>query len=97
MKNGVLLAITLQPCFLLMMEFYSTGFMILHTVSFFVFLLVLPQSKLRHIVTSPSNMFLSPKDRPKGAMRDIGNLMEAEDIETVGAELIENFYLETTT
>ena len=64
---------------------------ILHTVSFFVFLLVLPQSKLRHIVTSPSNMFLSPKDRPKGAMRDIGNLMEAEDIETVGAELIENF------
>jgi Fe-S oxidoreductase len=64
---------------------------ILHTVSFFLFLLVLPQSKLRHIVTSPSNMFLSPKDRPKGAMRDIGNLMEAEDIETVGAELIENF------
>ena len=64
---------------------------ILHTVSFFVFLLVLPQSKLRHIITSPSNMFLSPKDRPKGAMRDIGNLMEAEDIETVGAELIENF------
>ena len=64
---------------------------ILHTVSFFVFLLVLPQSKLRHIVTSPSNMFLSPKDRPKGAMKDIGNLMEAEDIETVGAELIENF------
>ena len=31
------------------------------------------------------------KERPKGAMRDIGNLMEAEDIETVGAELIENF------
>ena len=64
---------------------------ILHTVSFFVFLLVLPQSKLRHIITSPVNMYLSPKERPKGAMRDIGNLMEAEDIETVGAELIENF------
>ena len=30
-------------------------------------------------------------------MRDIGNLMEAEDIETVGAELIEKFYMETIT
>ena len=36
-------------------------------------------------------MFLSPKDRPKGAMKDIGNLLEAEDIDTVGVEVIENF------
>ena len=57
---------------------------ILHVISFFVFLIVLPQSKLRHIVTSPVNMYLSPKDRPKGAMRDIGNLMELDDIDTVG-------------
>ena len=64
---------------------------ILHVISFFVFLISLPQSKLRHIITSPVNMFLSPKDRPKGAMKDIGNLLEAEDIETVGAEVIENF------
>ena len=64
---------------------------ILHVVSFFIFLISLPQSKLRHIITSPVNMFLSPKDRPKGAMKDIGNLLEAEDIETVGAEVIENF------
>ena len=64
---------------------------ILHVVSFFVFLISLPQSKLRHIITSPVNMFLSPKDRPKGAMKDIGNLLEAEDIDTVGVEVIENF------
>ena len=36
-------------------------------------------------------MYLSPKDRPKGAMKDIGNLLEAEDIDTVGVENIENF------
>ena len=64
---------------------------ILHVISFFVFLIVLPQSKLRHIITSPVNMFLSPKDRPKGAMKDIGNLLEAEDIDTVGVEVVENF------
>ena len=64
---------------------------ILHVISFFVFLISLPQSKLRHIITSPVNMFLSPKDRPKGAMKDIGNLLEAEDIDTVGVEVIENF------
>ena len=64
---------------------------ILHVISFFIFLISLPQSKLRHIITSPVNMFLSPKDRPKGAMKDIGNLLEAEDIDTVGVDVIENF------
>ena len=64
---------------------------ILHVISFFIFLIVLPQSKLRHIVTSPVNMYLSPKERPKGAMKDIGNLMELDDIDSVGVELIENF------
>ena len=70
--------------------FHRTSW-ILHVISFFVFLISLPQSKLRHIITSPVNMFLSPKDRPKGAMKDIGNLLEAEDIDTVGVEVIENF------
>ena len=64
---------------------------VLHVVSFFVFLIAMPLSKLRHIITSPINMFMSPKDRPKGAMRDIGNLMEAEDIDSVGAEIIDHF------
>ena len=64
---------------------------VLHVVSFFVFLIAMPLSKLRHIITSPINMFMSPKVRPKGAMRDIGNLMEAEDIDSVGAEIIDHF------
>ena len=64
---------------------------ILHVVSFFVFIILLPQTKLRHIITSPINMYLSPKTRHKGAMRDIGNLLEATDIDTVGASEVENF------
>ena len=55
---------------------------------FFVFLIVLPQSKLRHIVTSV-NMYLSPKTS-QGAIKILGTL-EAEDIDTVGVENIENF------
>ncbi|MDA2969725.1 MAG: (Fe-S)-binding protein [Actinomycetota bacterium] len=64
---------------------------ILHVVLFLVFLIALPLSKLRHMITSPLNMFFSPKDRPKGAMKDIGNLLEMADIDTVGVEGIEDF------
>ncbi len=65
-------------------------FWIIHAVAFFAFLIVLPTTKLRHMVTSPANMFMSPNDRPKGAMRAIPNLMENE-IETIGAAVIEDF------
>lgn len=58
-----------------------------HVVSFAVFLVVLPVTKLRHMVTSPTNMFFGAKERPKGAMRPMPNLMEADDIETIGASL----------
>lgn len=58
-----------------------------HVGSFVAFLVVLPLSKLRHMFTSPVNMFLSPRDRHKGAMRPMPNLLEAEDIETIGAAL----------
>ncbi len=64
---------------------------VLHVLSFFVFLIAIPLSKLRHIFTSPINMFMSPKERPKGAMKFIGNLLEAEDIDTVGAEIVDHF------
>ena len=64
---------------------------VLHVVSFFVFLIAIPLSKLRHIFTSPINMFMSPKERPKGAMKFIGNLLEAEDIDNVGTEIIDHF------
>jgi Fe-S oxidoreductase/nitrate reductase gamma subunit len=62
-----------------------------HAAAFMAFLLVLPTTKLRHMVTSPANMFLSPKDRPKGAMKPIANLMEAEDIDVIGAASIAEF------
>ena len=62
-----------------------------HIASFLLFLIVLPTTKLRHMVTSPANMFLSAKDRPKGAMREMPNLLEADDIETIGASVISEF------
>jgi Fe-S oxidoreductase len=62
-----------------------------HVASFFAFLVVLPTTKLRHMFTSPVNMFLSPRQRPKGAMREMPNLMEATDIETVGASVVGEF------
>ncbi len=64
---------------------------ILHALSFLAFLVVLPTTKLRHMVTSPVNMFLSPRERPAGAMREMPNLMEAADIESIGANLIGEF------
>ena len=63
----------------------------LHVVSFLAFLVVLPTTKLRHMVTSPVNMFLGPRERPPGAMREMPNLMEADDIETVGAAMVGEF------
>jgi Fe-S oxidoreductase/nitrate reductase gamma subunit len=62
-----------------------------HVASFLGFLVVLPTTKLRHMVTSPANMFLSPRERPVGAMRDMPNLMEVDDIETVGASVVGEF------
>lgn len=58
-----------------------------HVLTFVTFLVVLPLTKLRHMLTSPVNLFLSPHDRPKGAMRPMPNLMEADDIETIGASV----------
>jgi Fe-S oxidoreductase len=60
---------------------------VVHAGSFLAFLVALPVTKLRHMLTSPTNMFLSARERPKGAMRPLPNLMEAEDIETVGVAL----------
>ncbi|HJQ77903.1 MAG TPA: heterodisulfide reductase-related iron-sulfur binding cluster [Acidimicrobiia bacterium] len=59
-----------------------------HVVTFLGFLVVLPLTKLRHMLTSPANLYLSARERPKGAMREMPNLMEAEDIESVGASLV---------
>ena len=64
---------------------------IVHVISFMAFLVVLPTTKLRHMVTSPANMFLSPNQRPKGAMREMPNLLEADDIESIGASVVGDF------
>ena len=40
-----------------------------HALGFAAFCIVLPITKLRHVLTSPVNMALSPRERPKGAMR----------------------------
>jgi Fe-S oxidoreductase/nitrate reductase gamma subunit len=63
---------------------------IVHVVSFVLFLVILPGTMLRHMFTSPLNMYLSPKDRPKGAMKPMPNLMETE-LETFGASVVEDF------
>jgi Fe-S oxidoreductase/nitrate reductase gamma subunit len=64
---------------------------IIHAVSFFAFLVVLPTTKLRHMFTTPVNLALSPKVRPKGAMKEVPNLMEATDIDSVGAGTVGEF------
>ena len=63
---------------------------VLHVVTFIAFLVILPTTMLRHIFTSPLNMYLSEKDRPKGAMKPMPNLMETE-LETFGASVVEDF------
>ena len=62
----------------------------LHVVSFLGFLAILPITKLRHMFTSPMNMYLSDRERPKGAMKPMPNLMETE-LESFGAVKIEDF------
>jgi len=70
---------------------WHQAFWISHAVAFVVFLVVLPTTKLRHAVTSPTNLALSPRSRPKGAMSPVPNLMEATDIETIGASRVGEF------
>ena len=57
---------------------------VVHVVAFLAFLVILPTTKLRHMITSPMNMYLKDTDRPKGAMKPMPNLMETE-LETFGA------------
>ncbi|MGQ0802882.1 MAG: 4Fe-4S dicluster domain-containing protein, partial [Actinomycetota bacterium] len=61
-----------------------------HFASFVAFLVILPTTMLRHMFTSPMNMYLRDRDRPKGAMKPLPNLMETE-LETFGANAVEDF------
>ena len=61
-----------------------------HVVSFVVFLALLPITMLRHMFTSPLNMYLRDRERPKGAMRAMPNLAETS-LESFGASVVEDF------
>lgn len=61
-----------------------------HVLAFAAFLILLPMTMLRHMLTSPLNMYLKDKERPKGAMKAMPNLAETE-LETFGASVVEDF------
>ncbi|MBK9179978.1 MAG: 4Fe-4S dicluster domain-containing protein [Acidimicrobiales bacterium] len=63
---------------------------VVHVVAFLAFLVILPITMLRHMFTSPLNMYLRDRERPKGAMRAMPNLMETE-LETFGAATVSDF------
>jgi Fe-S oxidoreductase/nitrate reductase gamma subunit len=63
---------------------------IAHILSFVAFLILLPTTMLRHMFTAPINMYLRDRERPKGAMRAMPNLMETE-LESFGASTVEDF------
>ncbi|GAC1539089.1 MAG: heterodisulfide reductase-related iron-sulfur binding cluster [Acidimicrobiales bacterium] len=63
---------------------------VVHVLAFFVFVAIVPITKMRHMFTSPMNMYLSDRDRPKGAMKPLPNLAETE-LESFGANLISDF------
>jgi len=63
---------------------------IAHVISFIAFLAIIPGTMLRHMFTSPLNMYLSPRERPKGAMRAMPDL-DSTEMETFGAAEIESF------
>jgi Fe-S oxidoreductase/nitrate reductase gamma subunit len=69
---------------------WHRGFWVVHILAFCLFLAILPVTMLRHMFTSPLNMYLRDKDRPKGAMKAMPNLMETE-LESFGASVIEDF------
>jgi Fe-S oxidoreductase/nitrate reductase gamma subunit len=62
----------------------------IHVAAFLLFLAILPTTKLRHMFTSPMNMYMRDRERPKGAMKPMPNLMETE-LESFGAVKIEDF------
>jgi Fe-S oxidoreductase/nitrate reductase gamma subunit len=61
-----------------------------HVVAFAAFLVILPITMLRHMFTSPLNLYLRDRERPKGAMKPLPNLAETS-LETFGAAVVEDF------
>jgi Fe-S oxidoreductase len=69
---------------------WHQGWWVAHVASFVLFLVILPVTMLRHMFTSPLNMYLRDRVRPKGAMKPMPNLMETE-LESFGASTVEDF------
>jgi Fe-S oxidoreductase/nitrate reductase gamma subunit len=63
---------------------------LVHVLAFATFVILVPTTKLRHMFTSPLNMYLRDRDRPKGAMKPLPNLTETS-LESFGANTIEDF------
>ena len=72
------------------LQLWHQGWWVFHVVSFIAFLALLPITMLRHIFTSPLNMYLRDRDRPKGAMRAMPHLAETS-LESFGVNAVENF------
>jgi Fe-S oxidoreductase/nitrate reductase gamma subunit len=72
------------------LEVWHQAFWITHVVAFAAFLMILPITMLRHMFTSPLNMYLRARDRPKGAMKPLPNLAETS-LDTFGASVVEDF------
>ncbi|HEX9259693.1 MAG TPA: heterodisulfide reductase-related iron-sulfur binding cluster [Acidimicrobiales bacterium] len=72
------------------LDFWHQANWITHVLAFSVFLIVLPITMLRHMFTSPLNMYLRDRDRPKGAMKAMPNLAETS-LESFGASVVEDF------
>src|SRR5436190_4992515 len=69
---------------------WQQTFWMVHVLSFFVFLVILPMTMIRHMFTSPLNMYNRDRERPKGAMKAMPNLMETE-LESFGASTVADF------
>lgn len=69
---------------------WHQGWWVAHVLTFIAFLAILPVTMLRHVFTSPLNMYLKDRNRPKGAMKAMPNLTETS-LETFGAHVVEDF------
>jgi len=72
------------------LQWWHQAWWVFHVLTFIAFLALLPITMLRHVFTSPLNMYLRDRERPKGAMRAMPNLAETS-LESFGARVVEDF------
>lgn len=71
---------------------WHQGWWIAHVLSFFAFIIIIPGTMMRHMFTSPLNMYLSNRERPKGAMKAMPDLVAGESaLENFGANTVDSF------